>query len=287
MSALGDLITRKANALLFAALPKAHHTLWLKTVVAAERGDMPTLHACLRRGPDLNTPMQAPHLPMDLTTPLMAAAAAGQTEALKALLPLCDPKVALRHGPDALYYAINGSNLDGALALIPVSNPRASYMWGDCPLLRAAKLCGPGQGEREAIGLQIMEALLPLSNPASMDHQQTNALMICAERNSRAGVELMLSRISAQHQDMHGRTALMLAASSGAREVIDLLIPKSDLLAKDSQGLRASDHARHADLHDLADILMGMELAEEQRRALAKDLGAPIKNAPRTKPRSL
>jgi ankyrin repeat protein len=196
-----------------------------KMRLAARNGDAVGLREALAMGanPNGSDGLGRPYV-------LFEAAARGQTECVKILLPLVDASVVSRGG-DALMPAAKSGNIECVKLLLPYCQPTRQNEAGLSALMIAAQ-----SGSAECVKL-----LLPLSDPLAVDLYGCGALEHAAIGGNAEIARLLLEFCDPRRVSESGRTALMFAAGQGSGELVEALIPVSDVHAVDDDGLRAID----------------------------------------------
>jgi ankyrin repeat protein len=152
---------------------------------------------------------------------LFLAAKAGELERCRAIV-----KFAAEEGLDVVNW-----RLPAAPAVDPAKH------WSDCSPFMAA--CRAGHLRVARYFLLELKADAHLWD---LDRKMT-ALMLAAEGNNAAILELLRDVSDHNATDALGRTALMIAAAAGNREAVEQLLWKSDVNAVDRTGCSALTHA--------------------------------------------
>ncbi len=192
-------------------------------------------------------------------TALMHAALAGDVECVKLLLPWSQPDRQCASGMTALMHAAQSGREAAVRALIPVSDAATIGEYkdsavccaaasGDAGTMRAllelpdirpddfrapegTPLILAAQGD----SVELVELLLPLSNPNAQSDDGMTALMHAVRPcGSPEIIKALLRHCDPKWTNADGFTALMHAAYSCNPDTVALLLPESDVCARSS-----------------------------------------------------
>jgi hypothetical protein len=177
------------------------------------------------------------------TQDLHDAAKSGDIEAVRALIPLGDPKA---HNSIPLLAAAREGHLEIVRMLIPVSDPKAD----DSAALRWAARKGH---------LEIVRALIPVSDPR-VQHSKP------LEEAARAGhLSIVRELIPFSDPKADDSAALCWAAENDHLLTVRELIPVSNPRAKDSEPLRrAARGGHHRVARELAPVSDAFQVFREE-----------------------
>lgn len=214
---------------------------------AATAGDTAAIQRELQRGAAVDQPSPSA-ISRDELTPLMAACAAGKTEAARALLAGgAKPNARSKGGKTALMYAALFADAATVRALLDAGahyDARSDDQW--TPLMFAANRGDPG----------AMTALLAAgANVDARNRWGQTALMAATRSGDAVKVQALLAAgANPNLQDNAGETALSIAAAGGddvPLQVVEaILAAKPDLRLANAEGvtplMRAADRGDQA-----------------------------------------
>lgn len=158
----------------------------------------------------------------------------------------------------ALIKAVQKGDMEASRSLLPISDLRARS-GGSTALGWAAY-----NGHRELVDL-----LLPHSDPDLMDDAGFSPLMNAAEQGDRVMASALLQRCDATQKSPNGQTALHWAARRGHADLVDLLLPHVNPDAVDNKGRKASEWAANHGHMDVAMRIEAFSLSKAESLAIS------------------
>ena len=175
-------------------------------------------------------------------SPLMVAIKNDRIEVVKILLPCSNFDSAENYEQSVLHSAIEWSAFECVKWLANESVCAQKDTQGNNALLIAAKghKFSYGQNKQE----EILNHILTLSNPRSMNNKGESALMIAA-RSAYGSVfcDILLRHCDPSWVDYEGKNALMYACETNRIDAFKILLPHSDPWEKDFNDFDCLDHA--------------------------------------------